>query len=92
MLRKNDQAEVEIVRLLEEGKARAAVERGLAEYGAGLRGFVLQVLRSTADAEEAYGAFCEDLWHSLKGGQWQRRCSFLTWARKLAVSVQPTAS
>src|SRR5262245_39081811 len=61
-----------------ESAATAAV-RG---YGPEVLGFIAALLDAEADAHDAFGAFCEDLWRGLPGFRWQ--CSFRTWAYTLA--------
>jgi DNA-directed RNA polymerase specialized sigma24 family protein len=84
MCRKIPETEAEVVALIEKGLEREAVNLGLAAYGRCLRRFTVLVTQSEAVADDAYGAFCEDLWKSIASGKWQRRCSFLSWSRRLA--------
>jgi len=84
MCRKNSAVEVELAMRLDAGRLRDAVTLGLETYGEPLWRSIQFVVRDEDETEDAYGAFLEQLWRSIEGRQWQRRCSFATWARQLA--------
>lgn len=60
------------------GAARVAIE----EYGPGILGYLVAILRNEEDGREAFGQFCEDLWRGLPG--FRGEAAFRTWAYALA--------
>ena len=71
-----------IQELVERGDHNGAVELGLQEHGPELFGYLVTLLRSEADACDVYQDFCIKLLESMKSFQF--RCSFRTWAYRLA--------
>jgi RNA polymerase sigma-70 factor (ECF subfamily) len=67
---------------LTSGDAAAAATTALRGYGPEVLGYLNAVLRDEVRADEAFSAFCEDLWRGLEGFRWAS--SFRTWVYKLA--------
>ncbi len=74
--------EDEIRALLEAGDAPAAATLAIRRLGPEVLRYLRALLRSEADAEEAFSQFAENLWRGLPG--YQGRASFRTWALRVA--------
>jgi RNA polymerase sigma-70 factor (ECF subfamily) len=79
-----DEREAAIARHLEGGCLREAATQALHGYGGEILGYLGAVLHDDDAAAEVFARFAEDVWTGLGG--FQRRCSFRTWAYRLAFS------
>jgi RNA polymerase sigma-70 factor (ECF subfamily) len=68
--------------LVEAGDLRAAASAAVEGYGPEVLGFLVTLLRSEADAAEAFAQACEDLWTGLP--RFEGRSSLRTWFYVLA--------
>lgn len=77
-----------------ESEVRAACDAGdfdsattavVERYGPEILGYLLAVLRSEADTDDAFALFCENTWKGLPGFEW--RSSLRTWLYGLARSA-----
>ncbi len=72
----------EIHSLLAAGDARGAATLAIRRLGPEVLRYLRALLRSEADAEEAFSQFAENLWRGLAG--YQGRATFRTWALRVA--------
>jgi RNA polymerase sigma-70 factor (ECF subfamily) len=74
--------EAAILKKLDEGHRESAMSLALTLYGPEVYGFVRNLMRDDAEAEDAYATFCEDMWKGLAA--FRGESSFRTWAYTLA--------
>jgi RNA polymerase sigma-70 factor, ECF subfamily len=74
--------ETAIRRLLDSNDLAGAARVAIEEYGPGILGYLVALLRNEDDGREAFGQFCEDLWRGLPG--FRGKAAFRTWAYALA--------
>jgi RNA polymerase sigma-70 factor (ECF subfamily) len=74
--------EQEIRSALERGEVDQALTLAVRGYGPQIASYLRTVMKSEADASEAFSIFCEFLWKGLP--QFRGESSVLTWAHKLA--------
>jgi RNA polymerase sigma-70 factor, ECF subfamily len=67
---------------LRQGQYEQAATLALEAYGPEILGFLVAVLRDTADAHDVFGTFCEDFWVGLPKFRGDARLK--TWAYTLA--------
>ena len=68
--------------LMTGGDLRGAATATIEGYGPEIFGYLLAVLRDEADASDAYGQTCEDMWRGLAG--FEGRSTVRTWLYTLA--------
>jgi RNA polymerase sigma-70 factor (ECF subfamily) len=76
------EAEEKIRAHLQERDYERAATLALEQYGSEILGFLVAVHRNRADANDVFGAFCEDLWVGLPTFRGEARLR--TWAYTLA--------
>lgn len=77
-----EDAEVELVALIQSRSLDRAATRALEVYGDEVYGFLINVVGNESDATEVFGQFGEDLWKGLPS--FEARCSVRTWLYVLA--------
>ena len=78
----SDPPEVQIRLMCDARDYERAATHALEAYGREIERFLRGRLRNPADAKDAYGMFCEDLWSGLPQFGW--RCTLRGWAYTLA--------
>ena len=77
--------EASIALHLQAGELGEAATAAILAYGSQVLGYLAAVLRSEADAAEAFSAFAERLWRGIRGFRGQS--SFRTWVYRVAWSA-----
>lgn len=77
-----DPREADVLALIAGGDVERATEAALRRYGGELIGWLCSVLRSEAEAHDAFSWLAEQLWRSLP--KFEGRCSVRTWCYMLA--------
>lgn len=77
-----DPREVEMFALIASGELERVTELALRSYGSELIGWLCSILRSEAEAHDAFSWLAEQLWRSLP--RFAGRCSIRTWCYMLA--------
>lgn len=72
----------ELRALLDAGDASGAATLAIRRLGPEVLRYLRALLRSDADAQEAFSQFAENLWRGLPG--YQGRAAFRTWALRIA--------
>jgi RNA polymerase sigma-70 factor (ECF subfamily) len=76
------EVEARCLEALDRGDHAGAATAVVRAYGPQLLGYLCSVLRSEADAGEAFSMFSEDLWRGLPG--FRRECPLRVWCYRLA--------
>lgn len=77
-----EDAERQIRAWCEAAHWEAATKLAIETYGPELLSYLVAVLRDVGDADDAFGAVCEDVWRALPTFRWQ--CSLRTFAYAVA--------
>src|SRR5262245_19329718 len=78
--------EAELTEVFRSADFGEVLRRLVEGYGAEILGYLTRTMRDEADANEVFSMFCEDLCRGI--GAFQGRCSFRTWAYRLATSAR----
>ncbi|HKA86044.1 MAG TPA: RNA polymerase sigma factor [Haliangiales bacterium] len=81
-LRRDEDLERRIARLLDEGDRRAAAAEAVRGYRDAVLRYLMQLCQDVDAAQEVFARTCEKLWKGIAG--YRRECAMATWLHHLA--------